>query len=208
MDRSFELSSHLGTILSAVALMLGVPQPAECVEPAIPENEYRVWAAVLEHGLNEEFENIVIANTTTGDPAAISRDSPNVEELAGALAIPPATLTDWIRKNQRRSVITRSLPIERAYSLITTEQLFLLFDDEDPVVNWQRFYENHSQTPGLIRVSRVGFDRGLTHAVVYIEFECGAECGSGRLVHLSRDEFGAWQVLSGELLWIAAEKPE
>jgi hypothetical protein len=48
----------------------------------------------------------------------------------------------------------------------------------------------------------VAIDDERRHAIVYVEFACGPECGTGRLVHLARDDAG-WRVLGGELMWIA-----
>jgi hypothetical protein len=55
----------------------------------------------------------------------------------------------------------------------------------------------------VVRLSRVAFDAQHLQALVYLEFQCGPECGSGRLVQIARDPSGRWQVQSGELIWIA-----
>ena len=202
-----ELYRRSKPFLCALALCLGPARSADCADPIIPEEEYAVVAAVLEHGLSQQSATIVIADTTTGVPTAISRGSEDLGALALSLELPASAIADWMTKNERRFVLTKSLPTEKPYDLITSENLFMLFKDADPVINWEQFYQHHPKTPGLVRVSRVGFDPAHAHAVVYVEFECGAACGSGRLVHLSHDGSGRWQVLSGELLWVAADKP-
>jgi hypothetical protein len=192
-------------ILCAVVLGMGPARSADCAGPAVPDDEYEVLAAMLEHGLDRQSEYVVIADTTTGDPAALSRGLEDAAALSESLDLPAPLIADWIAKNTRGFILNEPLPIGTPYRLATADELSTLFGDADPAVNWRRFHARYPKTPGLIRVSRVGFDPARAQAVVYVEFECGATCGSGRLVHLARGEAGRWRVLSGELLWVAAE---
>ena len=41
-------------------------------------------------------------------------------------------------------------------------------------------------------------------AVLYLEYECGAQCGSGRLVNLVQSDDGSWRITTGELIWITS----
>ena len=66
----------------------------------------------------------------------------------------------------------------------------------------ENFYQQFEGAPGLLRLSRAGFDHSLTHALVYVEFQCGVECGSGRLIHLVNQANGNWTVENAALVWL------
>ena len=75
-------------------------------------------------------------------------------------------------------------------------------DTGDPATGWARFRKRFPAAPGLLRVSRVAVDDPQLQALVYVEFACGPECGTGRLIRLARSG-EAWLVQSGELVWVA-----
>ncbi|MFL6650763.1 MAG: hypothetical protein ACJ8J7_05695 [Sulfurifustaceae bacterium] len=68
--------------------------------------------------------------------------------------------------------------------------------------NWKAFYRQYPNAPGLIGVSRVGFNSQATQAVVYIEIGCGPLCGNGFMAHLKRGLSG-WKVEKIEHLWVS-----
>jgi hypothetical protein len=59
---------------------------------------------------------------------------------------------------------------------------------------WEAFYAAYPGSPGLIRLSRVGFDRSSGHAMVFVSHWCGGRCGSGAYTLLSRNGEG-WVVI-------------
>ena len=172
----------------------------------IPDYEYRILATVLNHGLSDEVDHVVIADTTTGDPTAVAKGAPDLAALAQTLEVPPAALADWKTRNARRVPLARSFPLKTPYTLLSAAQLATIFDGRNPAASWRKFRAAHPHSAGLVRVSRVGFDPQFADALVYVEFECGAACGSGRLVHMKHNASDQWDVVSGELLWIAGDR--
>jgi hypothetical protein len=64
----------------------------------------------------------------------------------------------------------------------------------DPDEYWRRFYARYPDSPGLVRLSRVGFDQVHEQSLVFVYAICGGRCGTGRYVLLSRSG-GQWEVV-------------
>ena len=191
---------HLGL---ATALLLGVVMAsARATEPALPPAEYALFSALLKHGLDPSAKQAVIADTSTGDPARIV-SGPATEARAKDLGTTLTLLTEWTRLNQRTFVFAAKFTLPVPYALMSESDRDLLFRGDDPENGWKLFHERYPGSAGLIRLSRAALDTLAHQALVYLEFQCGPECGSGRLVQLTQTPDGGWQVDGGELIWIA-----
>ncbi|MGD9600350.1 MAG: hypothetical protein AB7O21_00435 [Gammaproteobacteria bacterium] len=175
---------------------------AGAAAPALPPHEYAIFSALLSHGLSPEARQAVIADTTTGDPARIVSGRAT-EARAQELHTTTELLREWTRLNQRTFELAHEFVLPLPYALFSEADRDLLFRGDEPVAGWLSFFERYPGSDGVIRLSRAALDRTGTHALVYLELECGPECGSGRLVHLQRGEDAAWGVEGGELIWIA-----
>jgi hypothetical protein len=196
---------HWAALLLNAALMCALP--ALQADPLLPAEEYALFSALLRHGLDPAAKQAVIANTTTGDPARIVSSGPPSEARAKELNTSRELLREWSRLNQRTFTLTADFKLPMPMVLFTEADRDLLFRGDEPVAGWKLFFERYAGSSGLIRLSRAAFDLGSAHALVYLEFQCGPECGSGRLVHMTRAPAGGWQVEGGELIWIAGPKP-
>ena len=166
------------------------------------EHELEVLAAVINHGVVPDTPIVIIADRTTGDPAAVVADAETASAIVTQLGIPRATLDDWSLRNALSRLIDQPLDLDMSYHLLSERTLSALFKNVEPREGWSQFFERYPGSPGIVRVSRAGFDDSLSHALVYIEHQCGAECGAGRLVHLERVG-GAWSVRDGAVVWMA-----
>jgi hypothetical protein len=165
--------------------------------------EYACLSDVLQNGLGANAKQAVIAATTTGDPSKIVSSDQTIDVRAAELNTSGELLREWALRNESTFPLTRELSLSVPYSLLTEGDRDLLFRGDDPIASWKLFYARYPESPGLIRVSRVAFDATRTHALVYIELQCGAECGSGRLVQAMRTAGTPWRIEFGELIWIA-----
>ena len=191
---------HLKLALTIVALNTGIVH-AEEVSP-FADHEISVLSALINHGVAIDTPIVVIADYTTGDPATVSADKDTVIAIVEKLGIPRATVDDWSYRNVTKHLINQPLDIDMSYQMLSEMALEELFGDSEPDVGWNKFFTRYSGAPGLLRVSRVGFDDSLSHALVYIEYQCGTECGAGRLVHLTRTTEGQWNVREGAVVWL------
>jgi hypothetical protein len=69
---------------------------------------------------------------------------------------------------------------------------------------WRKFMTKHTNTPGIIIVSRVGFNRDRDQAVVYSGMSCGQLCGQGEFTWLTKHN-GVWTVESSNVVWISTK---
>ncbi|MEN9728227.1 MAG: hypothetical protein RL434_2593 [Pseudomonadota bacterium] len=189
----------------ALCLLLGDRATAA---PELPTEEYAVFRALLDHGLGPEAQQIIVAETTTGDPAGIlpagQADDVRAKDLGTSLEL----LRDWSLMNQRQFSLGTGFSTRVPHVLLSDTARETLFRGDEPQQGWRLFFRKYPQSAGLVRLSRAGFNAARSEALVYLEFQCGAECGSGRLVQLTRTPTGPWQINSGELLWIAAPEEQ
>ena len=168
---------------------------------AFAERELEVIAALINHGVASDTPIVIIADHTTGDPAAVVVDAETASAIVTQLDIPRAALDNWSLRNRLPRLIDQPLNLEVSYHLLSERSLSELFNNVEPEQGWRQFFKRYPGAPGILRLSRAGFDDSLSHALVYIEHQCGAECGAGRLVHLERVD-GAWRVQGGALVWM------
>ena len=191
---------RLKLLLGIVVLNIGLVYADDV--PPFGDDEIRVLSALINHGVTPDTPIVVIADRTTGDPATVASDGDTALAIVENLGIPKATLDDWSFKNIVAHVINQPLDIEVSYKMLSEITLNELFGDVEPETGWNKFFARYSGAPGLLRVSRAGFDDSFSHALVYIEYQCGAECGAGRLVHLARATEGEWNVQQGAVVWL------
>ena len=166
------------------------------------ERELGVWSALVNHGLEASTKMVVLAGQTTGDAAAIARDATTIASIVKQLAVPPSAFADWQGRNARVDAIDAALKLSVSYQVLNTKTSKALFAGVAPGTGWENFFKRFPGAPGLLRLSHVGFDDTLSHALVYVEHECGAECGTGHLFHLSLAAGGSWQVQGGVTVWM------
>lgn len=182
------------------------PPPPPPAPPglALDALEYQIVAAVLKQGLEPGQTHVVLAGTTVPGPGRLVKNAEEVAKVAKQLEVPPDLLDDWASRNAKPARLETGQALGVAYELIGFEDQRRLFSSADPAAGWAAFHHRYPHAPLLIRVSRAGFDAALTHALVYVEFECGAECGSGRLVTLLRTPGGGYAVKDGALIWMTS----
>ena len=173
----------------------------------LPVAEYEVLSALLAHGLDPATRGAVIADRTTGAAAGITLDMNNAEGEATRLGTTAALLREWNRLNERAFLFEKKFTLRVPYDLLADFERETFFQGDDPEAGWSRFFRRFPVSDGIIRLSRPAVDHTYAQALVYLEFQCGAECGSGRMVSLTRQPGKAWSVTGGALLWVAAPAP-
>jgi hypothetical protein len=69
---------------------------------------------------------------------------------------------------------------------------------------WRKFMLKHPNTPGIIIVSRIGYNAARDQAVVYSGMSCGELCGQGEFTWLTKHN-GVWAVEASNVVWISAK---
>jgi len=68
---------------------------------------------------------------------------------------------------------------------------------------WDDFYRAFPGSRGYLEFTAPAFSANRREALIYFSHSCGGLCGTGWLVHLSRDAGGAWKIESRQMLWIS-----
>jgi len=200
---NFKMPIMLFRLSLCVALTV-IISPAGAVGTKLQNFEYAVISAVINHGLSDDAAKIVIAESTTGESVDIFDAAQTPEEIAKELDTTPAALREWSLVNRNRYKLSQQLALDGPYHLLADDDRSQIFDNPDPDVNWQQFHARFPDAVGIVRVSRPSTDDIAKTALLYLEFECGTECGSGRLINLVQTVPDQWQVTSGSLVWITA----
>lgn len=175
--------------------------PPRPLSPTPEPEEYTLWSAVISHGLDPSAKAVVLAQKTAADLRGVVPLGSKVEDVAKRLETTPQLLSRWVALNQEASTLERNFKLPLPYVLADPKALAELFKGPDPTESWQGFAAAHPGAPGLLRLSRAALDDPGQNALVYVEFQCGARCGSGRLIRAKLGPKG-WQLLSGELIWV------
>jgi hypothetical protein len=166
------------------------------------ERDLGVWTALIAHGLAPGSRNVVIADETTGDPSALGVKTDARAAVINELGLPPAAFDDWVRRNHTQDPIAHPLKLEVSYQVLSAKLRAELFADVAPALGWQQFDARFPDTNGWIRLSHVGFSDDYRQALVYLEHQCGATCGTGHLFRLDATMQGSWIVADGLIVWM------
>jgi hypothetical protein len=69
-------------------------------------------------------------------------------------------------------------------------------------MDWGKFYLKYPKSQGIMSLSRVGFNRGLDRALVYIGNQSGGKTGVGYYVFMVKQD-GGWQVNGRTAAWVS-----
>jgi hypothetical protein len=117
------------------------------------------------------------------------------------LVIEPASndwqsvLADYAAQNTRRS-FPSGMALGLPYVVVSSAALV----GQRTVAGsgWERWSRQYPEAHGYIRLSAVGFDSPKTHALVYVEHYCAAECGGGQHYLLQKTN-GVWAPAVGDV---------
>jgi hypothetical protein len=171
--------------------------------------EYEVYSALLAEIAQNAETVLVVGNETwdrlsTLDPEDRSRFA--LEKLVEGSNMPPLlplsqstkeAVEDYKTKNERPVELKAKFQL-KAKSLLLSERPFhALFSGpqvyKSLIEGWRNNYMKYPTSSGYIRLSRVGFNRQMTEALIYVERHCGSLCADGRFYLLAK-EGNRWSV--------------
>lgn len=175
----------------------------------LQSDEYAVYAALIkriyvEDVPKEKRVDLLVIEEATSLQDRVAKDldvalrgwsnqlRPLDEEMIG----------DLKAKNKQPLRLKPLFDIPLRYAIVSKEELTNSFgDSSNPADAWERFYQRYPNSAGLISLSRVGFNHGISKALVYLERACGPSCAEGRVVFLTKEK-EHWAVQSVLGLWV------
>jgi hypothetical protein len=129
--------------------------------------EYAVYAAVL----NSKYANkntkqiLIMDQTRVNGPKLLQQDLSFIQENT---PLAPELVDSFLERNQQPHPLKPVLDLNLEYQLLTREEVdkLRLLDEAS---NWKLFYQEYPDTVGFLHLSRVGFNKDLSLALVYLE---------------------------------------
>ena len=159
--------------------------------------EYAVYSTIIDELHHEErLWSFVVRDHTAPclrkhelcEPQQVSRRLP---------ALTRETLNDYLVQNQEPALLVNTFTLPRPVTMLSDPDLQKLLIRANLNVNlspvssrkisWGMFYERNPLSPGMISLSRVGFDSQLSQALVYEEVQGNDNGTWGRYIVLKKE---------------------
>src|SRR5688572_24509571 len=153
-------------------------------------------AAVYSALINEQLE--VPFSYLMGDPVLIvnSTISDKVDDdylYESAPDLDKDTVEDFKAVNRESQTLDLSLSLNKPYEYIT------LPSDEN---GWLEFEQKYPNAISITSLSKIGFNKKLDQALVYMSNYCGNECGVGDIYFLIR-KGDTWKIENVIGIWVS-----
>jgi hypothetical protein len=194
----YDLRPSLGMGLLGLLFIMGfalvcpsqeksLAQPKARAQPYTDSDAYAIYGNLLGRSKNS---TLAIKAETDSLPSASPKNM-GIEGDQTFYMVWGTALNDYARKYRIPRLLTRSIPMEAHYELISKEEMATIFDSAAQSNPWRRFSELYPESDGMYSFSPVGFDPQRTHAIVSMSHHCGMLCGDGRPHFFEKIE-GRW----------------
>lgn len=108
--------------------------------------------------------------------------------------VPADLIRDFCAKNIKAQKVWPQLQTRLRVVLLSRSELDSIFSigHKQKPDGWDRFYAKYPKSPGIITISRVGFNRRGDMAMVYVGSQVHWLAGSGR-IYVFRKQGGKWE---------------
>jgi len=172
------------------------------------DEEYAVYSAIIrEKYLHRGVQQIVINEQTERYQRDPSRESvwdeiTVIKEAFAIWSIRADTVADYIAQNKAQHRLENRFTLPVPVSLLSSKENEEIFSQPGLQEMWQRFYQRYPKSPGLLTLSRVGFNYTRNQALVYVACSCGSLCGVGEYYFLVKTD-GVWKFEMARQLWVS-----
>lgn len=169
----------------------------------LTHEEYEIYSVVISR-LQEwhQINLLVIANPTCCTGSDRSMDNIQFRPSERPLSLSRETFEDYLARNKEAKSLTRSFNLKTNYVQVDYSEIKRLINLTNPAKAFEDFYLKYPESRGFITLSRIGFSRNHDQALVSAGWLCGALCGMGEYVLLTKKS-GAWSVEKTAENWVA-----
>jgi len=193
----------IALIVLAILLAACTATPTARPTPSavdIDAEEQAVYAALIQAMYPAEL--YVIMEYTATDVIGLSEDIDStlaqVSENMNGLS--QEVIKNFKTRNDRSYPLRDDMLLGFEYVLLSQEERNELFAINQN--GWEMFYNRYPDSPGIITLSRVGFNARLDEALVYIGNQSHWMAGAGYYVLLKKEN-GLWVIKQQVLVWIS-----
>ncbi|MBV9210920.1 MAG: RHS repeat protein [Acidobacteria bacterium] len=179
------------------------------VQPNVLQNtdaeDYAVYAAILNPYFDEaKIRLLVIKKFTEGfntdEPEQRKELSPDNFALR---EVEQATIDDYVEKNRNKGyqLLDELLSLKGKHAFVMDAEMNEIFA-KDCNKGWGTFYKKYPDSQGMTTLSKVGFNKERTQALVYVGTQSHCLAGAGHFIILAKQN-GAWKVVRESMVWIS-----
>ncbi len=157
----------------------------------IINNDYKPSKAAYKPNLIvfQEYTGLHLTDSSSDIIKQVKHEVPSVSK---------ELLNNFKSKNEKSHKLYRFFKINVPYMLISKKDFKLKYNNSA----WKDFYKKYPKPWHFTIVSRVGFNKKKTQALVYIESTFGGWDGAGQCLLLVKNK-DKWVVTHRALIWIA-----
>jgi hypothetical protein len=181
--------------LNIIACSLFTPAALTPSAADIEKEEQAVYSSFF--GSTSGMTIVILQDTSTN----ISSDDPqqSIDYITSGLpSASKETLNNYLERNRQPSQLSPDMQIGVDYVLLSTDELATVMKQPN---GWDAFYAKYSHG-GYTQFSRVGFNKTLDQAVVYVGSMAGPLMGSG-FYYLMEKKDGKWVIKEQVMVWIS-----
>jgi hypothetical protein len=174
-----------------------VPSPSPTPD-AVMEEE-RVFAALVK-ALYSSSSILVIMDQTQTSVLGLA-DETTYQHVEGSLKhLSADTMQNFRSNNAASQTLRASMVLSVQYILFSQKDRQDLFQINQS--GWDIFYNRYPDAPGIITFSKVGFNKTLDQALVYLGIQSNWLAGAGNFYLLKKVE-GIWVIDEQVMSWIS-----
>ncbi|MDP2995166.1 MAG: hypothetical protein Q8N46_08620 [Anaerolineales bacterium] len=183
-----------------VAACTGTPAPASTPSAEqMDAEEQAVYAALLRNLYSAS--SYVIMDTTATGPTGVEDTASTLDHIMQNMhAVDLETADSFRVRNDAAYPVPPDMDLGSGYVLLSQSEMSQIFSQNRD--GWQLFYEQYPDAPGIITLSRVGFNKSLDQALVYVGTMSHWLAGAGYYILLKKVD-GSWIVDQQVMTWIS-----
>lgn len=173
-----------------------LPNPTVTATPDAAREEERVYTALIEAFYPSDLLIIMEKTQTDVVDPATEEIYQRIEDTL--LDLSAETLDDFKSRNDSSYPLKASMILETRYLLLSEKDRQDLFRINQS--GWDVFYNRYPEAPGILTLSRVGFNERLDQALVYLGIQSHWLAGSGTFYLLNKVD-GEWVIEQQVMTW-------
>jgi hypothetical protein len=160
--------------------------------------DYAVYAVAIDSLVlqTNEPRDLILLTPTVGDgPEGMA----SVEAMRDDADVPDDVRADFMAKNRLRVPLrAESLALGIPFRVLPRDSVTALAERGRDLALTSR----EGARRDVVHVSRVGFSRDSSRALLYLGHSCGDLCGTGWRVQFRRDAERRWRIVTADAVWM------
>jgi hypothetical protein len=172
---------------------------SSCAAKITPQEESAVAQAGIQAAVGSDYTRLVILAETDSGLSGASESVYRTDLLAALPDLPDDLLDSYFARNAQPAQLMDFLDLPVEVVALTQAELSALYNSENM---WNTFPTIYPGAPGILTLSRAGFNRAGDQALLYVGLANGSLSGQGLIYWMVKQD-GAWSVKDQVVIWIS-----